>query len=120
MLHFLHKLEQLVLRVPDSLTVQASPGSYVIPPDDLKYPGVVTILPITVTFTYQNFVLVKGIYPGTTAMAKDSTTSTHDEEECWEEDLHSLSCSEDEESRIEVSWYALDTFSYKAHCCFSM
>ena len=34
--------------------------------------------------------------PGTMATA-DYTTSTHDEGECWEEGLHSLSCSEDED-----------------------
>ena len=27
----------------------------------------------------------------------DCTTSTQDEGECWEEGLHSLSCSEDED-----------------------
>ena len=35
-------------------------------------------------------------YPGTMATA-DCTTSTQDEGECWEEGLHSLSCSEDED-----------------------
>ena len=35
-------------------------------------------------------------YRGTMATA-DCTTSTHDEGECWEEGLHSLSCSEDED-----------------------
>ena len=34
---------------------------------------------------------------GIMAMAEDSTTRTHGEGECWEEDLHSLSCSEDED-----------------------
>ena len=48
--------------------------------------------PNTVTFTYQNFIR----YPGTMAM-EESTTSTHDEGECWEEDLHYLSCSEDKD-----------------------
>ena len=58
MLHFLHKLEQL-----DGITVQfvrASPGSDLIL-EDLKSPGAATVLPITVTFTYKNFVLVKGL-----------------------------------------------------------
>ena len=44
---------------------------------------------------YENIIV--GLYPGTMTMAEDSTTSTHDEGECWEEDLHSLSCSEDED-----------------------
>ena len=44
---------------------------------------------------YENIIV--GLYPGTMATAEDSTTSTHDEGECWEEDLHSLSCSEDED-----------------------
>ena len=45
---------------------------------------------------YENIIV--GIYPGTMATAEDSTTSTHDEGECWEEeDLHFLSCSEDED-----------------------
>ena len=35
-------------------------------------------------------------YPGTMATA-DCTTSTHDEGDCCEEGLHSLSCSEDED-----------------------
>ena len=30
-------------------------------PGDLKSPGAATALPIAMTFTYQNFVLVKGI-----------------------------------------------------------
>ena len=34
--------------------------------------------------------------PGTMATA-DCTTSTYDEGECWEEVLHSLSCSEDKD-----------------------
>ena len=49
------------------------------------------------------------LYPGTMATA-DSTTSTHDEGECWEEDLHSLSCSEDED-RGELVY--MDTFHIK-------
>ena len=52
------------------------------------FSGAATVLPITVMFK-------KG-YPGTMATA-DCTTSTHDEGECWEEGLHSLSCSEDED-----------------------
>ena len=44
MLYFLYKLEQLD-----------------VIPDDLKSPGAATALPIAMTFTYQNFVLVKGI-----------------------------------------------------------
>ena len=40
---------------------RVSPGSDVIL-NDLKSPGVATVLPITVTFTYYNFVLVKGLY----------------------------------------------------------
>ena len=40
--------------------------------------------------------LVSMSYPGTMAKA-DVTTSTHDEGQCWEEGLHSLSCSEDED-----------------------
>ena len=35
-------------------------------------------------------------YPGTMATA-DCTTSTQDEGDCWQEGLHSLSCSEDED-----------------------
>ena len=38
-----------------------------------------------------------GHYLGTMAIAEDSTISTHDEGECWEEDFHSLSSSEDED-----------------------
>ena len=45
----------------------------------------------------------------------DCTTTTHDEGEFWEEGLHSLSCSEDED-RGELVCTGLN----KAHCCFSM
>ena len=56
-LHFLHKLEQLDDCGETVQFARASPGSDVIP-DDLKSPGVGTFLPITMTFSYQNFVLV--------------------------------------------------------------
>ena len=62
--------------------------------------------------------LARARLPGTMATA-DCTTSTHDEGDCCEEGLHSLSCSEDED-RGELVCTGLIFIAIKAHCCFSM
>ena len=91
--NFLHKLEQLDCLQDCGETVQfarASPGSDVIPRGGDRFTHYQTL--------YQSLPELRSRVKGTMDTA-DCThyISTHDEGECWEEGLHSLSCSEDED-----------------------